>query len=149
MFARGIINAADVNVVVYYYKNEPKMEFEIEWSAMLFMYNKGTWNSDELRYEGGYFYAVDDNNMVSITNSPSSNISIIAELEYSSNDKYANIDGYFTDTNNKNGNKIGSFELDVGDSRSAYLHLDGEFNEKDARQTYTVGTCIVNIRGGT
>jgi len=144
----GTVDAANVDIVIYYYKDTPQMNFTVSWSGMNFMYNKGTWNPEKLDYEGGYFIPVDDSNKVTVKNEATSNVQIVAEINFTPASEYDTVDGYFTASNQSTAEKITSMSIAVGKEKTAYLHLDGELDERNIPQNFTIGTCTVTVRGG-
>jgi hypothetical protein len=81
-------------------------------------------------------------------NNKESTVSINADFSYATTKGYESIWAYFTDTSDSD-NGLTTIHLDPEKAADVYLRLRGKL-PMDAREkeSVTVGTCIVTIRGG-
>lgn len=109
----------------------------IEWGGLNFTYSEGTWNAKTHSYDGAGWT---DNGTGYVTVSNTGTIDTTATFVYDSNRE--EISGSFTDGTNA---FVGSVDIAVGESQTAYLLLSGKPTE--GLSNTKIGTVTVTIGG--
>lgn len=144
----GVVDAENIHITVYYYKKAPTVNVTVSWDAMIFTYEIGDWDPETHDYVAGTFVPVDGGNSVTVENSRSSKVSVIANLKFSANTAYTSVQGYFTLENLITAQRVTDVDVGIGTKKTAYLWLIGEVDEGAVPETFTVGTMTVTVRTG-
>lgn len=144
----GTVDAADVNVTVYYDEEEPKISVTVTWGEMTFSFERGEWQPDEHKYTDDTFTPSSDGaNSVTVKNEKDSNVSVDVSVSFAPVQGLIEADAYFTPENSANGERVDFVNVKKNTQKTLYVWMEGRL-PNDAAGDYHCGTVTVIIRGG-
>lgn len=150
----GVADAPAMNteltVTVYYYEAEPVIEVTVEWGTLSFdLTERGLWDPKEHIYAPDRFAPAEaGSNKVTVTNGPSSDISVSAQYSYTPLVGYEGLRAYFTAGGADDARLTEGAMLAPKQAETVFVYVEGNMPTHLATGSYTVGSCTVSLKGG-
>lgn len=141
--AQEAVNADDAGYDPNYYNKDSNKiaSVTVVWTAMSFSYNKGTWDTDTMTWEGGGWEADVGCGTVTVTNT--GNLDVIAQFGVNFTDNTLGISVSFTE----NGTVLTDNKLTIakGAEKTVSVKLTGDEPSKYIETAKTIGQITITL----